>query len=374
MTSQHIPITDLGKEYTQLRGEIDPALQRILSSGSYILGSETQAFEKELAAYGQSRHAIGVNSGTDAILLALRALDVGPGDEVIVPAMTFMGTAEPVAQLGAKPVFADIDPVSYTLDPAKAAKKINSRTKAIIAVHLYGQSADLNELGRIAAKAKVPLIEDMAQAIGSEYEGKKIGSFGAISCLSFFPTKNLGACGDGGALLTSSDDLADRLRALRNHGARIKYQHDEVGYNTRLDEIQSAILRIKLKHLDAWNDRRRQLARLYEKALEGIPIQRPKEIAGRKHIFHLYSIQSKRRDALKKHLESRGISTGLHYPAPLHLQPAFASLGDKRGDYPASETLAANTLSLPLYPHMSDEDVAYVSQAVREFFGTQAAS
>jgi len=214
----------------------------------------------------------------------------------------------------------------------------------------------------------------MAQAIGCEFEGKKIGSFGQVACLSFFPTKNLGACGDAGAVLTSSDEIVDRVRALRNHGARIKYQHEETGYNTRLDEIQSAILRIKLKHLNAWNDRRRQLAGLYEKALKGTPVQQPKEPAGRKHIYHLYSIQSTNRDALRKHLESRGIATGLHYPVPLHLQQAFASLGHKRGDYPNSETLAKNTLSLPLYPHMSDDDVAYVSEAVREFFAKPSLS
>jgi len=362
-----IPIIDLGKEYREISAEADPAIQRVLLSGSYIMGPEGAAFENELAAYVGAKEAIGVNSGTDAILLALRALNIGAGDEVILPAMTFIATAEPVVQLGATPVLVDIDPVTYTLDPALLEKKITAKTKAIIVVHFYGQSADLKPILALADPRKIPVIEDMAQALGAEYAGKKVGSFGALSCLSFFPTKNLGACGDAGAVMTSSPELAKRVRLFRNHGAFIKYQHEEIGYNTRLDELQAAILRIKLRRLDGWNVQRRRWAEAYAKQLTGLPVVCPVEAPGRKHIFHLYSIRSKRRDALRNALEKQGIATGLHYPSPLHLQAALKFLGHKRGDFPVSEQLAEQVLSLPLYAQMTAEQVSAVSSAVRAF-------
>jgi dTDP-4-amino-4,6-dideoxygalactose transaminase len=358
-----IPIIDLGREYADISAEANPAVQRVLLSGTYILGPESTAFEQELAAYSQVKDAIGVNSGTDAILLALRALDIGPGDEVIVPAMTFIATAEPVAQLGAVPVLVDIDPVTYTMNPALLEKKITAKTRAIIVVHFYGQSADLKPILALANSRKIPVIEDMAQALGAEYDGRKVGSFGALSCLSFFPTKNLGACG----VMTSSPELAKRVRLLRNHGAFIKYQHEEIGYNTRLDEIQAAILRIKLRRLDAWNAQRREWADLYATLLKGVSVVCPAEAPGRKHIYHLYSIQSKRRDALRIALEKQGIATGLHYPAPLHLQAALKSLNGKHGDFPVSEQLAERTVSLPLYAQMTRPQVETVAAAVREF-------
>jgi dTDP-4-amino-4,6-dideoxygalactose transaminase len=365
---RQVPITDLGLEYEIIKGDLSPLLDRILRSGAYVLGPELAQFEKELASYLEVRHAVGVNSGTDAVLLALRALNIGAGDEVILPAMSFFATVEPVMLLGAKPMFVDIDPVSYAIDPQAVLSKISSRTKAIIAVHLYGLPADLQLLSALAKEKRIPLIEDMAQAIGSTCEGKKIGSWGEIACLSFYPTKNLGACGDAGAVLTSSDALAERVRSLRNHGAKVKYHHEEVAYNSRLDEIQAAILRLKLRHLDVWNDKRRAFAKDYDTALEGLPVTLPREVPGRRHIYHLYSIQSERRDDLKVFLQQEGISSGLHYPIVLPLLPALKGFGHREKDFPVAERLAAQTLSLPLYPFMTSEDVRYVASAVRRFF------
>jgi dTDP-4-amino-4,6-dideoxygalactose transaminase len=369
---RQIPIADLGREYETLKSELDPLLQKVLRSGSYVLGQEVSQFENDLAAYLGVGQAIGVNSGTDAILLALRALNIGPGDEVIVPVMSFFATVEPIILLGAKPVFVDIDPVSYGIDAAAVAARISPRTKAIVAVHLYGLPADVKALAELASNQKVPLVEDMAQAIGSSYGAKKIGAYGDLACVSFYPTKNLGACGDAGAVLTSSNTLAERVKSLRNHGAKIKYHHDEVAYNSRLDELQAAILRVKLRHLDSWNEMRKALACEYRSLLEGLPVTLPQEIPGREHVFHLYSIQSDRRDALKVFLQERGISTGLHYPVPLHLLPALKSFGHHENDFPRGERLARQTLSLPLHPYMSSEDVAYVVQTIRSFFHLHA--
>ncbi|HVO32990.1 MAG TPA: DegT/DnrJ/EryC1/StrS family aminotransferase [Elusimicrobiota bacterium] len=362
-----VPIVDLGAEYRTIQKDVDAVVHRVLSSGSYILGPENDRFERSLARYCGAEHAIGVNSGTDAILLALAALGISRGDEVILPAMSFIASAEPVVTLGAKPVFVDIDPISFTLDPSLVAAKMTSKTKAVMAVHLYGQTADMSALKKICERAAIPLMEDMAQAIGSRWQNQKAGSLGAIAALSFFPTKNLGACGDAGAVLTSSAAMAEHVRSLRNHGAKVKYHHDEIGYNSRLDELQAGILSVKLAHLDAWNERRRSLASAYHARLKDLPVTLPQEAPGRHHIYHLYSIRSPKRDALKAFLAERGISTGLHYPAPLHLQPALAYLGHREGDFPVSEALARETLSLPLYPQMTDDQVEIVCQALRAF-------
>jgi len=367
-----IPITDLGLEYEAIKRDLDPLLQTILRSGSYVLGPELALFERELAASLGVKHAVGVNSGTDAILIALRALKIGAGDEVILPAMSFFASVEPIILLGAKPVFVDIDPVSYAIDPAAAAARITSRTKAILAVHLYGLPADLPALSSLAAKHHVPLIEDMAQAIGAACGARKAGAWGEMACLSFYPTKNLGACGDAGAVLTSSDALAELAMSLRNHGAKVKYHHEAVAYNSRMDEIQAAVLRLKLRHLSTWNEKRRAIAREYTARLQGLPITLPAEVPGRLHVFHLYSIASDRRDELKAFLQEQGISTGLHYPVPLHLLTALKTLDYREGDFPVSEKLARQTLSLPLYPNMSAQDVQDVSDAVRHFFQQHA--
>jgi dTDP-4-amino-4,6-dideoxygalactose transaminase len=367
-----VPITDLAREYAAIQKDLAPLLEKIFRSGGFILGAELARFEKELASYLTVRHAIGVNSGTDALLLALRALDIKSGDEVIVPAMSFFATVEPILHLGAKPVFVDIEPDTYTLDPGKVSARISSATKAIIAVHLYGLPADLKALSVVLKEKQIPLVEDMAQAIGSTLEGKKIGSLGDMACVSFYPTKNLGACGDGGAVVTSSDRLAEHLRSLRNHGAKVKYYHEEAAYNSRLDEIQAAILRLKLPFLDAWNDKRRMFATQYHTALKDLPVVLPIESKDRHHVYHLYSIQAERRDELKAFLEKEGISTGLHYPIPLHLLPALKYLGHHEKEFPVSEQLAHQTLSLPLYPFMSTDDVLYVSDAIRRFYETRA--
>jgi dTDP-4-amino-4,6-dideoxygalactose transaminase len=370
--ARKVPIINLAKEYDSLRVDLQAAVERVLASGSFILGPETEGLEADLRAYMGVRHAVGVNSGTDALLLAYRALGVGPGDEVIVPAMTFIATAEPVSLLGATPVFADIDPVTYTLDPASVRKFITPRTKAIAVVHLYGQMANMADFVALSKETQIPLVEDMAQSIGAQFQGRKCGTFGTIACLSFFPTKNLGACGDAGAILTNSDELAIRLRQLRNHGQTQKYQHAEVAYNTRLDEIQAAVLRVKLPKLDLWNDARRLYAAEYDRLLAGLPVTLPVQAPGRRHVYHLYCLRTPKRDALRQHLDARGVATGLHYPQPLHVQEAFKDLGGKMGEFPHSERLAAETLSLPLYPQLTMEDVQYVAEQVRAFYEEKA--
>jgi dTDP-4-amino-4,6-dideoxygalactose transaminase len=295
-------------------------------------------------------------------------LGIGPGDEVIVPAMTFIASAEPVALLGARPVFVDIDPQTYTLDPQKVATRINSRTKALIVVHLYGQPANVDALLEMAEHHKIALIEDMAQALGSAWRGKKVGGFGKIACLSFYPTKNLGAIGDAGMILTSDLALAGHARRLRNHGAALKYEHDEAGYNSRLDELQAAILRVKLPWLDRWNRSRIQGATEYNRLLQGLPITLPYAAPLAKHIYHLYTICTPRRDALAAYLQDQGIHSAVHYPKPLHLQKAFQSLGGRIGEFPCAERLSRETLSLPLHPHMTSQDIKRVAQAVKEFY------
>ena len=364
-----IPLVDLGQEFASIQADVMPVLEKIFLSGSYILGENTQTFERELAAYCGIKHAVALNSGTDAILLALRALDIKAGDEVIVPVMTFIATAEPIVQLGATPIFVDVDPIRYTLDPQLVRQKITSRTKAIIAVHLYGQPADMTALQAIAREKKIALIEDMAQALGARYEDRSVGQFSDIACVSFFPTKNLGACGDGGAVLTSSDRLAERVALLRNHGAKVKYRHEEIGYTSRLDEIQAAILRVKLPRLDAWNDRRRKIADFYAQKLAGLSCQLPTEAVRCRHIYHLYTIMTDARDALREALASHGITASTHYPTPLHLQPSLAFLGGRTGQYPIGERLCRQTLSLPLYPQMTDAQAEQVAHSVRGFFG-----
>lgn len=370
-TPSSIPLIDLKSEYGEIQDELRPLIEEVFRNGNYILGAHNAGFEQELASYCGVPYATGVNSGTDAILLALRALDIHAGDEVILPAMTFFATAEPIVQLGAKPVFADIDPQTFTLDPKSVESKMTSKTKLIIPVHLYGQMADMDSLLSLTQKRKLSIVEDMAQAIGATYNAKKAGSFGHLAALSFFPTKNLGACGDAGAVLATSAELHEKVRLLRNHGAKVKYEHTDIGYNSRLDELQAAVLRVKLKRLDQWNEKRRAHADFYQKTLKGLPITLPKEPNGRKHVYHLFSIQTDRREALFRHLESKGIATAVHYPKPLHLQDALKSLGYRQGDFPVSEKLAAQTLSLPIYPQLSQDALQEISTAVHSFFSSK---
>lgn len=375
--NQRIPILDLRRQYQSIKSEIDQAIQRVVESGRFILGPEVESFEAEIAAYLGVPHAIGVASGTDALLLALKALGIGPGDAVIVPSFTFFATAGVVANVGATPIFADIDPLTFNISPAsisaalKAGTPRRERVKAIIPVHLYGQMADMDEIMAIAHKFGLYVVEDAAQAIGAEYNGKKAGTIGHIGCFSFFPTKNLGAYGDGGLVVTSDDELAERIRMLRVHGSKPKYYHHLVGTNSRLDALQAAILRAKLPHLAEWTRARQRIADRYDELLRGIKsIRLPYRTPNRTHIFHQYTVRvlGGKRDALRDHLAAQGIGTEVYYPLPLHLQPCFRHLGYREGDLPESERASREVLSLPMFPELTREEQDRVVEAIRDFF------
>jgi len=363
----NVPLLDLKKQYASIREEVQSALAVVFESQQFILGPQLKALEQEIAAYCGTRFAIGVGSGTDALLLSLRALGVGSGDEVIVPAFTFFATAECVSLLGATPVFADIQLSTFTLDPESVAAKISPRTRAIIPVHLYGQAADMNPLLELARKHKLHLVEDNAQAPGATYHGQLTGAMADAGCISFYPTKNLGAWGDGGMVVTNSEAVAQRLRSLRDHGSANKYLSQEVGWNSRLDEIQSAVLRVKLRHLDEWNRQRRSHAAAYDLHLHGLAgVVTPRLGGWGDHVFHQYTIRVPHRDAVQKALSARGIGTAVYYPVSLHLQPAYASLHYQPGDLPQSERASAEVLSLPVFAEITDEQITSVSGALRE--------
>lgn len=369
----HVPLLDLKEQNDSLRPQIEAALGRVLDSNGFILGGEVAALEDELAGYCGSKHAIGCASGSDAILLALMALDVGPGDEVITTPYSFFATVSSITRLGAKPVFVDIEPGTYNLDPTLIEEKISSKTKAIEPVHLYGQAADMSVINDIAGRHKLTVVEDAAQAIGAEEDGVRVGSLGHIGCFSFYPSKNLGGMGDGGFLTTNDDDLASKLRALRVHGSEERYYHKYVGLNSRLDGFQGAILRVKLPHLDDWTERRRANAQTYnrlfhEAGLESL-ITLPVERSGAKHIYNQYVISiPERRDELRAFLTDRGIGTDIYYPVPLHLQECFAYLGHSLGDLPVAEKAARETLALPIFPELKGNQLEYVVASVAEFF------
>jgi dTDP-4-amino-4,6-dideoxygalactose transaminase len=363
---------DLKREYAHLRPEIDQAIERVLRRGWFVLGEEGEAFEAEWAAYCGVAHAVGVGNGTDAIHLALRAAGVGPGDEVIIPALTATFTALAVSLAGATPVVADVDPARYTLDPAALEAAITPRTAAVIPVHLYGCPADMEPIVAIARRHHLLVLEDAAQAHGARYQGTRAGGLGDVAAFSFYPSKNLGAYGDAGAIVTNDAALADKARMLRHGGQRRTYQHELLGTNSRLDEIQAAILRTKLLHLDAWNERRRTLAAGYDAGLDGSdPLLLPKAPAGVEHVYHLYVVRTPLRDALRHYLAGAEVATGIHYPQPVHLQPAYASLGYERGSCPNAETITAEILSLPLFPQLSEAEVEQVSRLVRIFFAVR---
>lgn len=367
-TRLNIPFLNLKAQYDSLKSELLPAVEAALASGHYILGPNVKAFEEEIATYTGTRHGIGVNSGSDALTLALRALDIGPGDEVITTPFTYIAPAESIHQMGAKIVFADIDPGTLCLDPQEVARRITPRTKAIIAVHLFGQMADLASLQKLSVERGIHLIEDCAQAIGARNATHPAGSFGAMGCFSFYPTKNLGADGDGGMVVTNDDALAKKLRMLRVHGIERRYYHDLHGFNSRLDELQAAILRVKLKHLEAWNDRRRAIAARYSEGFAGLPVQTPVTAPGNHHIFHVYALQTDRRDELQQHLERSGVPTLIYYPLPLHLQKVYAGYGWLEGDFPVAEATSKRIQPLPMYPELSDDQVDHVIETVRAFF------
>ncbi len=359
-----IPQADPGANYRAHRAEIDAAIARTLESGRYILGPEVEAFEAEFAAYCGVAHASGVGSGTEALTLALRAVGVGPGDEVITVAHTAVATVAAIEAAGARPVLVDVDPVFYTLDPARLDAAITTRTRAVIPVHLYGQPADLAPIRDWTRRHGLWLIEDAAQAHGAIYHGRRVGSWGDLACFSFYPTKNLGALGDGGMVVTDNADLAERVRLLRQYGWRVRYISHIPGTNSRLDELQAAVLRVKLRYLEVENERRRALARRYTSLLAGSDVIPPTERPDACHVYHLYVIRYARRDQLRAALHSQGIGSTVHYPVPVHLQPAYSHLRLGRAALPVSEGLSREVLSLPLYPEMSEEEVERVASIV----------
>ncbi len=367
-----IPLVNLKAQYASIKPEMDAAIQRILDNTSFIMGAEVVQFEEAFADFCGTDHALGLASGTAAIQLALVALGIGPGDEVITVAHTFIATAEPIALLGALPVFVDVDPLYFTMDPSKLEAAITPRTKAIMPVHLYGQCADMDAINAIAAKHNIAVIEDAAQAHGATYKGATTGQLAQLACFSFYPGKNLGAYGDGGAVATNDNALRDRIARLRDHGRRDKYVHDEIGYGERLDAMQAAILDVKLRHLAGWNERRRHWAMRYTELLQDVPeITLPSVRPNSEPVFHLFVIQTEERDALMEHLKSNGVMAGIHYPVPLHLQPALSYLNYEKGAFPVTEKLAETIVSLPLYAELTEEAALRVANAVRGFFNRQ---
>ncbi|HKW32712.1 MAG TPA: DegT/DnrJ/EryC1/StrS family aminotransferase [Candidatus Acidoferrum sp.] len=363
-----IPQFDLCAQYAAIGAEIRAAVERVLSTLQFVLGREGDALEAEIAALCGVAHGIGVASGTDALILALRVCGVQAGDEVLLPTSTFVATGSAVSALGATPVFADIRPETYNLDPSELERRITPRTRAVIAVHLYGLAADMDPIAAFTKSSKLPLIEDCAQAIGAVYKGRRVGSFGDAACLSFYPTKNLGAYGDAGMVVTKSAEIAARLRTLRNHGQTGKYLSSEPGWNSRLDEIQAAILRVKLSHLADWQRARRSNAAEYTRLLQQVPgVMPPNEPEGCEHVYHQYTIRCERRDALQQHLAARKIGSTVYYPYPLHLQPLYAHRGHKPGDFPHAERAAQEVLSLPMYPELRKDQIARVLEAISDF-------
>src|SRR5713101_4194442 len=357
---------DLRAQHAALREEIRAAIDGVLAAGQFILGPNVRALEEELARYCGCRHGVGLASGTDALILSMHALGVRPGDEVIVPAFTYIATADTTGLLGATPVFTDILPDTFNMDPAQIESRITPRTRAIVPVHLFGQPADMDPILEIARRRGLPLIEDNAQAIGATYKGRKAGTMGDLGSISFFPTKNLGAYGDGGMVVTNSELLATRLRSLRAHGStKNKYLSDEQGWNSRLDELQAAILRVKLRHLDAWKAGRQAHAARYNGLLGGVDgVVTPRIAPGCDHVYHQYTIRVPRRDAVQKALAAGGIASTVYYPIPLHQQPMYASLGYRAGAFPGAEQAAREVLSLPVYPELSPEQIERVAAAV----------
>jgi dTDP-4-amino-4,6-dideoxygalactose transaminase len=360
-----VPLVDLKTQYRTIRGEVLAAIERVLESGQFILGVEVAGLEEEFAAFCGVRHAVAVHSGTSALHLALLAAGVGPGDEVITVPFTFVSTVAAICEIGARPVLVDVDERYYTMRVDAVEAAITPRTKAIVPVHLYGQAADMAALVPLARHHGLVLVEDAAQAHGAEDRGRRVGSIGDLGCFSFYPAKNLGAYGDGGMVVTNDAGHAERLRLLRNCGQVEKYVHTVRGYNCRLDEIQAAVLRVKLPYLEKWTEARRSRAALYDRLLTGSGVVVPVARAGSRHVYHLYAIRSAERDVSRRQLAQAGIQTGIHYPVPVHLQTGYADLGYRAGDLPISEQLAGEVLSLPMYPELEDAEVETISQAVR---------
>lgn len=364
----NVPFNDLKIQYDALKGEFHQAMERVLESQGYILGPEVEAFEKSFAEYCGARYAVGVNSGTTALQLALLAMGVKPGDEVITVAQTFIATAEAISWCGATPVFIDVDEKSYTINPEQIEKVITPKTKGIIPVHLYGHPADMKAVCAIAKKHKLFVLEDAAQAHGARFQDKTVGTFGEASSFSFYPGKNLGAFGEGGAVVTNDERIALEVKKLRNHGGTLRYTHERLGFNGRMEALQGAVLSVKLPHLNQWNESRRRNAKLYHELLEGLAIQRPLEAEGCRSVYNGYVIRSKERDKLQKFLTDAGIQTMIYYPVKIHLLDFYKHLGYREGSLPVTETLCTEVLALPVYPDLREEQVRYVAGKVREFF------
>ncbi|SPE52419.1 Pleiotropic regulatory protein [Verrucomicrobia bacterium] len=367
-TANAVPYLDLVAQMRPLREEIDAAIAHTLDHCSFCLGPDVAQFEKDFARFCGAEHCVGFNSGTSALHVALLLLDLRPGDEVITTPCTFVATSWAISYVGAKPVYVDIDDATFNLNPNLVERAITPRTKAILPVHLYGHPANLDPLLKICQKHHLPLVEDAAQAHGAKYRGQMVGTFGAIAGFSFYPGKNLGAYGEGGALVTNNAAFAARARALREHGSTQRYYHDEVGYNYRMEGIQGAVLRIKLRHLATWTRERRRVAQRYHQLLEDTPLQLPREADYAQSAYHLYVVRHPRRDELKKHLEANQVGCALHYPLPLHLQKCYAFLGHKPGDFPVAEKAARECLSLPIYPELTEAQIQRVSEVIHDFF------
>jgi dTDP-4-amino-4,6-dideoxygalactose transaminase len=364
-----VPILDLKAQYATIRGEVTDAISEVCESQAFALGPAVAEFEKNVAAYCNSKHAIGVSSGTDALLVSLMALGVQPGDEVITTPFSFFATAGCIVRIGARPVFVDVDPGSYNIDPAGIEEKITEKTRAIIPVHLFGQLARMEAITEIAERHNLAVIEDAAQAIGASRDGTFAGNFGDCGCFSFYPTKNLGGFGDGGLVTTNSDSLADDIRTLRDHGQKPRYFYKVIGGNFRLDGIQGAVLNVKLKYLDEWNEKRRQNAAFYDSLFAGSPVGTPAVDSGNVSIYHQYTVTVPERDSLQKYLADNDVGTAVFYPKPLHLQDCFEQLGYKEGDMSVTERLCKEVLSLPVYPELSRDEIEYVAGTVLKFYG-----
>lgn len=364
----NIQMVDVVGQYTKIKAEVDAAVHRVLDSGQFIMGKDVAGLEGEIAGSLGVAHAVACASGTDALQIAMMAMDIGPGDEVITSPFTFVATAETIGLLGAKPVYVDIDPRTFNLDPARIEAAITPRTKAIIPVHLYGQPAEMDPIMALARQRGLRVIEDSAQALGATYRGTKVCAIGDCGCISFFPSKNLGAFGDGGMIVTHDAALADRLRMIAAHGSRVRYYHEVLGVNSRLDTIQAAILRVKARYLDAWNAERRRAADRYTTLLAGTPVIPPFIAPEREHIFHQYTLRAPERDALAARLKERNIPHAIYYPVPLHLQKAFAMSGYREGDFPVTEQACREVISLPMHTELTEEQQQHICATIREFY------
>lgn len=363
----NVPFIDFKEQYHLIKEEVDVGLKKVFEKGDFILGEEEKQFEEEFARYCESKYAVGVNSGTDALSLTIAALELNKGDEVILPTFTFIATALCISYTGAKPVFVDIEDKTYNIDPSKLKKAITKKTKAVIPVHIYGQPANMNEITEVAKKKNITVIEDAAQAHGALYHGKKVGSLGDVACFSFYPTKSLGAFGDGGMIVTSNKDIYEKVLMLRDYGRVGRYEHKIKGFNSRLDTVQAVVLSAKLKRLDEWNRLRNDIAHCYGELLQNVKgVKMPIIPKDRSHVFQTYAIRLKNRDKVCEELKKQGVNVLIHYPIPLHLQEAYAELKHNKGDFPVAEKVANEILSLPMFPHMSKEQVEYVVECLKE--------